>query len=106
MSNEAYFAAHPWNEILGDAGTDNTPSQGKARAKSIHNLCQAIEKLNISACDVMESSSTKIDLLNNSISESSRISEKVSRRMFWLTIMLVIASIVQASAAVAIVLIR
>jgi len=103
MSNEAYLVPHPWEEVIRDAGTDNTPSQGKARAKSTHNLCQAIESLTRSTCDVMEGSSKKIDLLNNSISEANRVSEKLSKRMVLLTVMLVVASVVQACAAVVVI---
>jgi hypothetical protein len=89
-----------WDEIVELAGGDNTPSQGKAKAKASQKEVLAMVNLGQSILSMQKVVGTRLEALTQHLEESTNASDKVSKRTFWLTIVLVIATVVQACAAV------
>lgn len=89
-----------WEEIIEQAGRDNTPSQGQAAAKAAQKQAYALVNLSNSVFSLQKVVGTRIEDLTRSLDESAKANDKVSRKMFWLTIILVIATIAQATAAI------
>lgn len=89
-----------WDDIIDQAGRDNTPSQGQAAARAAQKQAYALVNLSNSMLSMQKVVGTRLEKLTESINESAKASEKVSKRTFWLTIVLVIATVTQAIAAI------
>lgn len=89
-----------WDEIIELAGQDNTPAQGKAKAMASKKQAFAIANLGGNVFNAQKHISQRLDSLNERLTKSAESSENLGNRTFWLTIALVVATIVQAIAAV------
>ena len=90
-----------WEEIIELAGGDNTPSQGKASAKSAQKSVLATASLGHAVFDMQTRLSQRLDTLNERLAESAKSSDRLSKWTIGLTIALVFATLVQAGAAIA-----
>lgn len=88
-----------WDEIIELAGRDNTPSRGQAKAKAAQKQVLAMVNLGNSMLSMQKVIGTRLESLTNQIKKANDASDRISRRTFWLTIVLVIATIAQAVAA-------
>lgn len=88
-----------WDEIIELAGRDNTPSQGQAKAKAAQKQALAMVNLGNSMLSLQKVIGTRLESLTTQIENANAATDRISRRTFWLTIVLVIATIAQAIAA-------
>jgi hypothetical protein len=89
-----------WSEIIELAGRDNTPNQGQARAMASQKQAFAVANLSENVFTAQKHISQRLDLLNERLDESSNSAQRLARWTIGLTIALVIATIVQAVAAI------
>lgn len=94
-----------WDEIKELAGHDNIPSQGKAKAMASEKQAYAMTNLGNNIFNAQKHISQRLDTLNENLVKSSESTNKLSKKTFWLTVALVIATVVQAIAAVLIVIV-
>ena len=96
--------AYDWDKIIEQAGMDNEPSRSIASTRALQKQAIALHDLSSHVFNAQKHLSQRLDTLNEELSKSSRSQSKLSRQTLRLTSALVIATIVQAIAAVLIVL--
>lgn len=89
-----------WDKLDQIAGGDSVPVQNKIKIETAWKTVLAMTNLGNNIHSMQKVIGTRLDELNKRLDEASRAADKQSRRMFWLTIALVIATIIQAIAAV------
>jgi len=89
-----------WDKIIDLAGVDNEPSRAKAMAEASKRQVFAVANLGENVFNAQKHISQRLDDLNEHLDMSSKSSDGLSRKMVWLTVALVVATIVQAVAAI------
>lgn len=89
-----------WEKLDEIAGGDSVPVQNKIKIETSWKTVLAMSNLGQSIFSMQKVLGTRLDELNKRLDEASKAADAQSRRMFWLTIALVVATIVQATAAV------
>lgn len=89
-----------WEELDQIAGGDSVPVQNKIKIETAWKTVLAMTNLGNNIHSMQKVIGTRLDELNKRLDEASKATDKQSRRMFWLTIALVIATVIQAIAAV------
>lgn len=89
-----------WEELDQLAGGDSVPVQNKIKIGTAWKTVLAMTNLGNKIHSMQKIIGTRLDELNTRLDEASKAADKQSKRMFWLTIALVFATIVQAAAAI------
>ncbi len=95
-----------WEKLDEIAGGDNVPTQNKIKIETAWKTVLAMSNLGQSIFSMQKVLGKRLDELNKRLDEASKSADKQSNRMFWLTVALVIATIVQATAAILIILVK
>jgi hypothetical protein len=88
-----------WDELNNISGGDSVPIQNRIKVGTSHKTVLALSNLGNNIFSLQKILGNRLDGLNKKLDEESKSSEKQSRRMYWLTIALVVATVVQAVAA-------
>ena len=89
-----------WEKLDEIAGGDNVPTQNKIKIETAWKTVLAMSNLGQSIFSMQKVLGKRLDELNKRLDEATKASDKQSNRMFWLTIALVVATIMQAIAAI------
>lgn len=89
-----------WDKLDEIAGGDSVPVQNKIKIETSWKTVLAMSNLGQSIFSMQKVLGTRLDELNKRLNEASKAADTQSRRMFWLTIALVTATVIQAIAAV------
>lgn len=88
-----------WDELEELANQDNVPSQNKIKVQTAKKNVYATVNLSNSVFSMQKVIGHRLEELTKQLHESSKAADVHSKRMFWLTIALVVATIVQAISA-------
>lgn len=94
-----------WDKLDQIAGGDSVPVQNKIKIETAWKTVLAMSNLGNNIFSLQKVLGKRLDDLNDKLDAATRSADRQSNRMFWLTIALVVATIVQAIAAVITVLI-
>ncbi len=93
-----------WYQLEEVANRDTIPAQNKIKVETTKKVVFAMDNLSLSIGSMQKKIAQRLDTLNHELSTASSESSKQSKRLYYLTIALVIATIVQAVSAVLILL--
>lgn len=100
MKNDVPSELSGWEDIVGLANGDSVPVQNKVRVETSWKVVLAMVNLGNRIGSMQKVLGTRLDSLNERIDQFNKQSDKQSRNMFWLTIALVVATIMQAIATI------
>lgn len=89
-----------WEELDQIAGGDSVPVQNKIKIETARKTVLATTNLGNNIFLLQKVLGKRLDDLNEKLESASKSSDEQSKRMFWLTIALVVATIIQSAAAV------
>lgn len=88
-----------WEELDQIAGGDSVPVQNKIKIETAWKTVLAMTNLGNNIFSMQKVLGKRLDDLNSKLDAATKSADRQSNRMFWLTIALVVATIIQAVAA-------